>query len=451
MTSDKNEYRMGRRALLTTALAATGVLLIPEAARADAPADPGADPVHALRRAAHPLHSTEPGTESSDLRALGAMVGDATVVGLGEATHGSHEFFTMKQRVFRYLVEEKGFTTFALEMSWPAGVRIDEYLQHGGGDARQVVAETLGGSPWDREEFVSLIEWMRDHNRHHPDHPVHFVGDDAGFPGIGDAFFQRVTDYVRRTQPEVLPRINALYSGLRPLDDAFAYLGRPLAERQRLAANAQQAVELISGQQDASGHEYEMAVQNARSIAQTATYFSYDFDDDAAHAAANRYRDQLMADNVLWWQRHTGSKVLLSAHNGHVGYLGDLPDLYPRSQGSVLRDALGSDYVPIGFTFDQGSFLAMDATGDSGTWKPFTVGPAEPDTNEYVLDQVRHQDFYLDIRSASPAARAWLDVARSTRSIGTDYPFPEVQKALGRCFDVLIHLHLVHAAELPKQ
>jgi erythromycin esterase len=374
------------------------------------------------------------------------MIGDATVVGLGEATHGSHEFFTMKHRVFRYLVEEKGFTSFALEMSWPAGLLIDDYLQHGGGDARQVVSQTLAGSPWDREEFVSLIEWMRDHNRQHPERPVHFVGADAGFPRIGDDLFRRVTDYVQRAVPAALPRINELYTGLRPLDDAFAYLGLPLAQRKQFVANAQQALDLISAQNGLHGAEYELAVQNARSIVQTATYLSFDMNDDAQRAAMDLCRDRLMADNVMWWQRHTGSRILLSAHNGHVGYQPDIPALYPKSQGAFLRDALGARYVAMGFTFDQGSFLAMD---DSGAWKPWTVGPAEPDTNEYVLDQVRHQrDFYLDTRSAPPAARAWLAVARPTRSIGTDYPFPEVQKALGHCFDVHVHLHQVHAAQL---
>lgn len=157
--------RIGRRGLLaaTAALAAAAVLA-PVAAVA-APVTPAtagsaataaaADPtqaqrsavVRALESVAQPLRTTEPGGRTADLRALGAMIGDARVVGLGEATHGSHEFFAMKQRLFRYLVEEKGFTTFALETSWTSGLQIEEYLQGGPGDARQVVKEALGGSP----------------------------------------------------------------------------------------------------------------------------------------------------------------------------------------------------------------------------------------------------------------------------------------------------------------
>lgn len=198
--------------LATTLAPATAAYASPAvSASASAP-----DPVHALDRIAHPLLSAEPGTGTADLRPLGVMVGDAKVVGLGEATHGSHEFFALKDRVFRYLVEQKGFTTFALEMSWSAGLRIDDYLQHGNGDARQVVHETMAGSPWDREEFVTLVQWMRDHNRQHPDHPVHFLGDDIGAPSLGAPVFDAVTDYVRRTHPESLPRLNDLLTGLRP-------------------------------------------------------------------------------------------------------------------------------------------------------------------------------------------------------------------------------------------
>ncbi|MFI5829279.1 erythromycin esterase family protein [Streptomyces sp. NPDC051578] len=132
------------------------------------------------------------------------MIADATVVGLGEATHGSHAFFTIKERVFRHLVEKKGFTTFALELSWSAGLRIDDYLQTGKGDARSIAAQTLANSPWDREEFVHLIEWMRDYNRAHPSRPVHFMGDDIGAP-LDDAFFGRVSGYTEKNHPEAPP------------------------------------------------------------------------------------------------------------------------------------------------------------------------------------------------------------------------------------------------------
>lgn len=401
---------IGRRGLLaaTAGIVAT-VLLAPAASATPATtATDGrqADALRALERAAHPLRSTEPGGNTGDLRALGAMVGDAKVVGLGEATHGSHEFFAMKQRVFRHLVEDEGFTTFALEMSWTAYLRIDEYLQ-GGADARQIAKETLTGSPWEREEFVSLIDWMRRYNDRHPGRKVHFMGNDVGAPKLGDAVFDRVTSHVRASHPQDLARLEELYAGLRPLDDVFAYLRKPLAERRHNATTAQQALDLVTANKGTGGDAYEWAEQHARNIAQTFAFTSLDLADPQSVSAAELLRDQAMADNTAWWHRRTGDKMLLSAHNGHVGYLSTDPVMYPTTQGVFLRNALGRDYAAIGFTFAQGSFLT--ATTFGGAWDKVTVPAAAPDMHEYTLDLVRHRDYYLDLRTLPVAGRNWLN------------------------------------------
>ncbi|WP_370948005.1 erythromycin esterase family protein [Amycolatopsis sp. cg5] len=425
-----------RRKVLAAVLAAS--LLAPAAAQA-APADRQRDPVQALEQMAHPLWSTEPGRFTGDLRALGEMIGEAKVVGLGEATHGSHEFFAMKERVFRYLVEHKGFTAFALEMSWSAGLKIDEYLQTGVGDVREVAAKNLAGSPWDREEFVSLLKWMRAYNQAHPGRTVHFVGDDVGAPAVDDEFFERITGFVRREHPEALPKLTELYAGLRPLD-AFTYVRKPVAERRQLAGKARQALELISGMRDAS------VEQNARFIAQTAEFLTIDPEDKATLPEFMRLRDRVMAQNVEWWQRRFGGKVLVSAHNNHVAYLSSDYPVHPETQGSFLRTAFGKDYLPIGFTFDRGSFLSTNQAVGGGDWEKFTVGAAAPDTAEATLDRVGYEDFYLDVRTASARARAWLDAPHPTKSIGTQYPVPLEDVKLAKSFDIVIHLHDVRAA-----
>ncbi|MET9178584.1 erythromycin esterase family protein [Kitasatospora aureofaciens] len=463
-----------RRTLLVatagSAVAATAALLTPATTAAAAGATPGRQVApgpqavpgprtvpptvtvtEELDRIAHSLRSTEPDAPAGGLRALGTMIGDARVVGLGEATHGSHEFFTMKQRVFRYLVEEKGFTTFALEASWSAGLLIDAYVQgeaEGDGDARRLVRRTLAGSPWQRREFADLIEWMRAYNRSHPQRPVHFVGTDLGFPGIGEQPFAEVTAYVRKAAPASLSSVEQLYAGLRPFDDAIGYLTRvPLPQRQRNADLAQQALDLVTAAGKDGDAQYEWAVQHARNIARTFAFATMRADDASSVTAAQLLRDRAMADNTLWWQRRFGGKVLLSAHNGHIGYRSSAPALYPTTQGSHLRDALGAGYVSIGFTFGGGSFL----TGTdpfAGNWQSTTVPPATLGMNEYLLDRVRPRDYYLDLRQAPPAARTWLDTAHPTYDAGTTFsrdPLPTL--ALGAGYDVLIHLHRVRAAE----
>ena len=91
-----------------------------------------------------PLTTTEPTENHDDLAFLSEMIGDARLVGLGEATHGSREFFTMKHRLVQYLVEEMGFTTFAIEANFPEAARINDYLHTGEGDPQNYWQECIG-------------------------------------------------------------------------------------------------------------------------------------------------------------------------------------------------------------------------------------------------------------------------------------------------------------------
>jgi erythromycin esterase len=188
-------------------------------------------------------------------------------------------------------------------------------------------------------------------------------------------------------------------------------------------------------------------VQHARNIAQTFAFATVNLTDPASVTAAERLRDQAMADNVLWWQRQTGHRVLLSAHNGHVGYLSTHPDMYPRTQGTVLRDCLGRNYAAIGFTFAGGTFLTKDTSLD-GDWKPITVPAARPGMHEHTLDRVGYQDFYVDLRAAPAEARTWLDRPRPVYDAGSTFtPEPLPTLAIGRAYDVLVHLNRVRAAD----
>ncbi|MEU9193260.1 erythromycin esterase family protein [Streptomyces hundungensis] len=410
-------------------------------------------PVPALDRAAHPLRTTDPRGDLDDLRSIGVMVNDATVVGLGEATHSSHEFFTMKQRVFRYLVENKGFRVFALEASWSTGQRLNDYVLHGVGDPAQIMRTEFQSTYvfWNNTEYLDLLRWMRGYNVQHRHDPVQFMGDDFAY--AGPELYDKVAGYMAKAHPELLPRLTELYRDLRPTTTPEAHMNtypiRPLAELQEIAGRTGRALDLLKQARPGKGGDveaYAWAVRNATAIDQTAKGYAFDPDDPGEAARAMRYRDQIMADNVEWWQRHTGSKVLLAAHNGHVALQSHDPQHYPKVQGSFLRDKLGKHYVSIGSTFDGGSFNALDADGRMAV---HTVGPAKPGSNEYTLDKARPRDYVLDLRTAPSAARDWLNTPRATWSIGGAYPGPTgpyKQIALANSHDVLIHLHRVSPA-----
>ncbi|MFJ4689109.1 erythromycin esterase family protein [Streptomyces sp. NPDC088789] len=449
-----------------TTVAAVGrspALTSPDLGAEDPEVDPAADPavVAALERAARPLRTVEPGGDTRDLRALDQAVGDARVVGIGEATHGSHDFFALRDRAFRHLVERRGFRTFALEASWSTGMRLNDYVLHGKGDPRRIMGEEFQRDYlwWNNTDYQRLIDWMRSYNLRHPDDPVRFMGDDIAWSG--PELYDAVTGHVTGAHPELADRLAGLYRGLRPAVPTGAYieqyLAKPHAERLEMAERTGEALRLLreglAGRQDSASRS---AVQNATVIDQTARQYAFDFDDPEQIPASMRYRDEAMAANVDWWQRHTGDRILLAAHDDHVAYTSTDPDHYPKVQGAFLRDRLGSGYVSVGVTFGQGSFNAThnstDVTGpQEDRIYRWTLGPAAPGSNEYTLDRVGHRDYLVDLREVGGPARDWLARARPIRLVGTAYPDGPAESALLPAHDVLIHLHRVTAARLPEQ
>ncbi|MFC9245124.1 erythromycin esterase family protein [Streptomyces sp. NPDC057136] len=435
-----------RRSLLRNATAALAASTL---ALSTTPADASpTSPWGELDRHAHPL---------GDLGALDRMVGNARVVGLGEASHSAHEFFTLKQRVFRHLVTTRGFTTFALEASWSTGLRLDDYVTRGVGDPAQIMRDEFQGQYvfWNTEEYLDLIHWMRRYNTGHPDRPrLRFVGNDLGYPGP-DAF-DRVTDYLAAHRPDLAGRVDELYAPLKPAAGTqagpwmFQQLTKDASLREADADRADAALALLRshGGPNVSDRRAERdhawAVQNATAIAQSFT--AYAFPDDQ-FPERMRYRDQAMADNTAWWLDHTGGKILLASNNGHVAYVSDNPAEFPTPAGAFLRERLGGRYVSIGLTFHQGTVNALpDFTAQQP--RTYTVPPAPRGHNEYVLDRVRHRDFVLDMRSAPAAARNWLAEARPTRSYGLYWSPEDPEIALGHSYDILIHLHRVEAAHV---
>ncbi|BCB84766.1 erythromycin esterase family protein [Phytohabitans suffuscus] len=429
-----------RRTLLA-ALAGFGASAVLGTAATASPAS--RDVLDALARAAHRLRTTGPEDDLSDLRPVGAAIGATSVVGLGEVVHGAHELFVLKHRAFRYLVQEKGFTTFALETSWTAGLRINEYVLNGTGDPRAIMAEEFGMSwPWNVREYLDLIRWMRAYNLRHPTRRVQFMGTDIAHPHIPASLFDRVTGYAVRHQPALEPQLTALYHELRTHATTASFTALPQPDRLRIAAAVREAHRLLAAQPSGPDRSaFDWAVQHARVLAQTATLLSYDLTDSQQLPQAMRYRDELMADNTAWWQRHTDHKMLLSAHNGHTAYRTYDPAGYPVSQGTYLRQLLGTGYMAIGTTFGHGACTVP--AGDE--WIVQRFGPPRAGSSEHTLDRVAHPAFAIDLRTAPSPARQWLHQVRWTRDVGASgaqyRPY-----AMADGHDLLLHLHSLRPA-----
>lgn len=449
----RNATRMRTRHAAVTTLLAVGLLAT---GQPPAGAAGGEDPVPALERHAHPLSTTDPGEPLNDVRPFGRMIGDASVVTVGEATHSSREFTTMHQRLFGFLAQQKGFGSFAREISWSTGLLLDRYVQTGVGDPGTIMDRELETfyQVFDTEEFLEFVESLRRYNAVHDD-PLHIVGMDLAFPG--NILFNKIDRYLAEHHPRLRKTISSLYDGLAPDpgqhlgDYQAAYQGQSLRRRETLAVQARSALRLlrsVAPDPDSPHREaYEWTLQHARSIAQVAVQYSFDTQTAEGMARWGAYRDRRMADNVMWWREHTDDKTMISAMNVHASYRPIDPGVVPTTLGSHLRKRLDDDHVNVGFSFAEGSTNSLDPDGGHG---PHEV-KAEPRSNEHTLARVRHDQYVIDLRNAPRPARRWLSSTRPTFNIGGHYDPDDSEDgllgvSLGASYDVLFHLDEVQAA-----
>ncbi len=302
-----------------------------------------------VKQAAIPIATPDPAHDLTDLEPLGALIGSARVVALGEATHGTREFFQLKHRLLEYLVAQQGFTVFAIEANYPESFAVNDYVLHGTGDAKKALAGMYFWT-WDTEEVRDQIEWMRRWNadaKHAK--KVKFIGFDmqTAFVAAG-----RVLDYLRKVDPA---GAKGAADSLAPLSQEREASYAKLPDEQK-ASTAKAIGDLLAlfDRQKArwsartSAAEWALARQDAVIVSQA----------ERDHAGGGfDWRDESMAKNVRWIldNEPKGSRIVIWAHNAHVNKSG----LGRIAMGSHLARDLGKDYLTLGFVFDRGAFQAM--------------------------------------------------------------------------------------------
>lgn len=158
------------------------------------------------RHSAVPLKTILPDDDFSDMKRVGNIVGNARIVGLGEATRGTSEFFQMKDRMVRYLATQKGFTIFAIEANMPEAYHLDDYVLNGTGDARTLLRGMYFWT-WNTQEVLDMILWMRQYNQSGKGR-IEFTGFDMQTPTLS---LENVRQFVEKYDPEYLPTLAANY------------------------------------------------------------------------------------------------------------------------------------------------------------------------------------------------------------------------------------------------
>lgn len=370
-----------------------------------------------LRRTAIPFDTQLAGNGFADLQPLKGILGDSRIVSIGEATHGTREFFEMKHRLLEFLATEMGFNYFSIEAYMPESERINQYVLTGQGDPAALL-KGLQFWTWNTQEVLDMILWMRAFNASGRG-PVQFTGFDMQSIQLA---VPNVRAFLVQADPEYVAVANS------------AFARAAAAERRRSAtaadvAAAQGVVDHMTARRDAylqgyASKEVEWAIQNARIVVQR-----------MESLAGITTRDQSMAKNVEWIvdQAPAGSKFVLWAHNGHVNKT-------PDWMGDYLVQRFGDDMYVLGFAFSEGRYNAVGPTGLKAHVEP----PPVVGSLETLLQAPGMPRFILDLRNlGEDAPMAWFKKPQNMRSIGAvAQKCSYVSTVANRDFDGLIWIDI---------
>ncbi|MBL1083685.1 erythromycin esterase family protein [Streptomyces actinomycinicus] len=354
-----------------------------------------------------------------DLEPLREVLRDVRVLGMGEATHGTAEFFRLKHVLLRFLVEEMGFTALAMEASVSAARAVDDYVLHGTGDAAEALAG-LGFWTWRTREMLDVVRWMRDHNRTVPeDRAVRFVGIDPQRCGPSLVALAAVLRTLAPQRADITGGLLGTLGEARP--------GSLVAQRTQLLAEALDLERFLQAERDRiAAHSGDAAVgqalEHARLIMAAADVASRPLRGDAGETGALAARDRHMAQEVISAEERPAAKVAVWAHNGHVctgRYARDIP-----AMGQHLREHYGDRYYALGLLFGRGAFRARPGNSPTRPPRKHGISAAGPRSVESRLASATPQDHMIDLRGgrARPAVARWLESPQSMRSFGAGVP-----------------------------
>lgn len=413
-----------------------------------APAPPSApevapEIVQWLKSNVAPFETVDIRDDRTDLETLGEIVGDARIVALGEASHGTREFFRMKHRVLDYLVNEKGFTLFAMEATWPEMNRIDDWVK--GRRDRAEAAILLSGQyfwTWNTSSVIDLLYWARDYNETvGAARPVSVVGFDMQFPGMA---IHNVVTYLEAIDPAGATFAAASYECVDANDPRGFFAAQYRDRDIDYQAECRSEIDAVSDYLSTNRATLEMASSpEAFAVAFRSARLVQQFEDMEAQRVPGP-RDRYMAENVEWLlqQAGPGTKAVLWAHNFHVSTI-------PGAMGSYLRASHGSDLVLIGFDFDRGRFTAVTIAEDGSFTdrRAHSVDSAPAGTYESFFRAAEEPRFILDMRGVDLATpeTSWLEGPRRFRSIGCCYAPSNPDRFFGTgrlpyLFDVMIFI-----------
>lgn len=278
-----------------------------------------------VRQAAYPLTGAP-----SDYDSVLALVGDARLVLLGEASHGTHEFYRHRAQITKRLIEEKGFDAVAVEADWPDAYRINLFVRSQGEDPDAI--DSLTGFQrfptwmWRNADVLDFVGWLRNHNERHPEKKAGFYGLDLYSLY---ASIRAVLDYLDKVDPDAARRARYRYACFEHFGEdtqAYGYAASLGLSKKCEDEALSQWLEMCRRAGDLSGRNgrvppdaFFFAEQNARLVKNAEQYYRSMF---GRRISSWNLRDTHMADTLDALIRHLGAKksrIVVWAHNSHLG------------------------------------------------------------------------------------------------------------------------------------
>ncbi len=388
--------------------------------------------------------------EHADIGSLIERIGDARVVLLGEATHGTSEFYRMRARITKELILRHGFNFVAVEADWPDAARINQYVRHAPVRQEQWKAFSRFSTwMWRNHEALELVEWLRAYNAEKldPERRASFYGLDLYSLFIS---INAVITYLNGVDPAMAEIARHRYACLSPWENNPAAYGRAvLSGRYRDCEGSVVAIlrDMLNRRIEYSsrdGDRFFDAAQNARLVAAAERYYRVMY---YGSAESWNLRDQHMFDTLERLLEFHGpnSKGVVWEHNSHVGNAAatEMGTRGEHNVGQLSRARFAETAFLIGFGTDHGTVAA--ASNWDGPIEIMRIRPSHEASYERLCHDSGVKAFMLHLREpARQAVRDELEAARLERAIGVVYrPESELmshyfQACLPRQFDEYI-------------
>lgn len=407
---------------------------------------------------------------SAGFERLIESIGDARFVLIGEASHGTHEFYEARAEITKRLIEQKGFSAVVVEADWPDAYRVNRFVRGTPGD--RTPADALAGFErfpqwmWRNTVVHDFIGWLRLHNNRFAHEQ-----EKTGFYGMDLYSLNRsanaVINYLDRVDPEAAKRARYRYSCFDHYGEDTQSYGYEANFGMTKSCENEVIQQLMELQQRAAGltrrdghvaeDEFFFAEQNARLVKNSEEYYRTMF---LGRISSWNVRDRHMVDTlqalVAHLERHgRRAKIVVWAHNSHLGdaRATEMGEHGEWNVGQLVREKWGREAFLIGFTTYSGAVMA--ASDWDGPAEQKTVRPALPGSYEALLHLIGVPHFFLCMH-ASDRLRQELSVPYLERAIGVIYR-PETERIshyfdarLADQFDAVIHIDRTSAlAALP--